>query len=96
MAYCSAEIIKGATHTHSTDVWSLGVVLHILLSGAVPFLATDKTQYKQNIVHGRLKLTHPGFDSVSKEAKHLLAQMLTAAESDRISAEWVALHPWLK
>ncbi len=38
LLFSSPEIlIKGMTHTLATDLWSLGVLLHILLSGLFPF-----------------------------------------------------------
>lgn len=50
LAYCSPQIILGTNHTHQTDIWSLGVVLHVLLSRVFPFLAEDKNTTKRNIV----------------------------------------------
>lgn len=38
LAFCSPEILLGKEHTHATDLWSLGIVLHVLLSGIYPFL----------------------------------------------------------
>ena len=65
MAYISPEIIIGEPHNHQTDVWSMGVVLHILLSGVIPFLTDDKVTFKRNIVQGKLRLGHPSFARVS-------------------------------
>lgn len=38
LAYCSPEILLGSSHTHATDLWSIGIVLHVMLSGTFPFL----------------------------------------------------------
>jgi serine/threonine protein kinase len=38
MAYSSPEILLGCNHDISTDVWSLGIVLHVLLTGDYPFV----------------------------------------------------------
>jgi calcium-dependent protein kinase len=54
LAYCSPEILSGIPHNLATDMWSLGVIFHILLSGTVPFISPDKTQFKRNIIKGKL------------------------------------------
>ena len=94
LAYLSPEIVAGMSHTHLTDVWSLGVVLHILLSGIIPFLSMDKTELKRNIVFGKLHLGHPAFARVSNAAKDLLKRMLCTEPRERISAREINEHPW--
>jgi serine/threonine protein kinase len=42
LAYCSPEIVLGHSHTCQTDVWSLGVIYHMLLSGMLPFISRDQ------------------------------------------------------
>ena len=42
IAYCSPEIIHKKPYTISTDVWSIGVVFYVLLSGYFPFMSNDK------------------------------------------------------
>jgi serine/threonine protein kinase len=76
LAYCSPEVLIGAEHTVLTDIWSLGIIFHILLSGTIPFMSTDKNTYKQNIINGKVNLSAPGFHKVSLNAKDLLVRML--------------------
>ena len=38
LIYSSPEILLGNFHYYATDVWSLGVLLHMLLVGMFPFL----------------------------------------------------------
>jgi len=42
LAYCSPEIVLNHPHTKNTDVWSFGIVLHIMLTLTLPFLAHHK------------------------------------------------------
>lgn len=94
LVYLSPEVVLNMSHSHLTDVWSLGVVLHILLSGIVPFLSMDKTDLMRNIVRGQLHLGHPSFAGVSSAAKDLLKRMLCEDPKGRISAKEIASHPW--
>ncbi len=54
LAYSSPEILLGTNHDLKTDVWSLGVVLYVLLSGTFPFIHNDKDITKKNIVFQNL------------------------------------------
>lgn len=54
IAYCSPEIIQRKQYTVSTDIWSMGVVFYVLLSGYFPFMAYDKKQIVKNILHARI------------------------------------------
>ena len=50
LAYCSREIIHNHPHTNMTDVWSFGIVLHVMLTLRLPFLAHHKRHTSRNIV----------------------------------------------
>jgi len=52
LAFCSPEVILGRAHNVGTDVWSLGIVLHYLISGTIPFLSRDKNDEKKTL-YGR-------------------------------------------
>jgi serine/threonine protein kinase len=54
IAYCSPEIIQRKPYTCATDIWSMGVVFYVLLSGFFPFLAFEKKQIVKNILHARI------------------------------------------
>lgn len=42
IAYCSPEIIQRKPYNQVSDMWSLGVVFYVLLSGYFPFIAKEK------------------------------------------------------
>jgi serine/threonine protein kinase len=42
LVYSSPEILLGLEHSLATDVWSLGILLHMLFVGIFPFLTLDK------------------------------------------------------
>jgi serine/threonine protein kinase len=65
IAYSSPEVLAGRHHSHSTDVWSLGVVLYVMLSKEYPFLENDRNQSKLNIINGKFNFNNPVWRSVS-------------------------------
>ena len=51
LAYCAPEVILQKPHRKNLDVWSLGVLLHVLLTNNFPFIVNDRKQTCHNIVH---------------------------------------------
>lgn len=51
LAYNSPEILQaGKPYDNSNDVWSLGVILHALLTRQFPFISKNLKDTKQNII----------------------------------------------
>lgn len=50
------EVVREQRYGKPVDVWSAGVLLHILLSGTLPFLGTRERLYEA-ICRGRLNVS---------------------------------------
>ena len=50
--FMAPEVIQRKAYGKPVDIWSAGVVLHILLSGSMPFLGTKDRLY-ESICQGR-------------------------------------------
>ena len=92
--YVSPEILAGK-YNEKCDIWSVGVILYVLLSGDPPFNGPSDGVIYSKIK--KMKFTFPPnkWDSISKEAKDLLSHML-APEKERYNASQVLSHPWFK
>lgn len=90
--YFAPEVLKDRSYSTKCDLWSLGVVLYIILSGLMPF--STETADEHRILLGEFCFPTSRFLNVSEEAKDLIRRMLVVNSSKRFSARDVLNHPW--
>ena len=92
--YASPELINGsASYDQSIDMWGLGLISYILLSGKHPF--EDDDDMYGAIVNGRCAFDGPTWAEVSPACIALVRELLRPTPSERISAEGVLRHAWM-
>ena len=96
--YMAPEVVAGSGATEKSDILSLGIILHILLSGTVPYKLTNINHLFQQIQTS--KFNQESFCSsvwkhVSNDAKNLLSLMLNSDPQIRPGAEQLLKHQWL-
>ncbi|KIY96051.1 hypothetical protein MNEG_11913 [Monoraphidium neglectum] len=92
--YVAPEVLQ-KNYSHQADMWSLGVILYILLSGLPPFWGSTEEQIFKMVLKGDIDFKSEPWPKVSPEAKDCIRQMLTRDPSQRVSAHEILKHDWL-
>ncbi|GMF23214.1 unnamed protein product [Phytophthora lilii] len=99
--YMAPEVTQGAVYDpKGADVWSLGVLLFIMLTGSPLFADEDSRAPTLRVLNkygvGKILELWGLKEKFSKPTIDLLASMLQVQPSRRLSAEEVARHPVLR
>ncbi|XP_041847401.1 myosin light chain kinase 2, skeletal/cardiac muscle [Melanotaenia boesemani] len=93
--FLAPEVINYDFVSFNTDMWSLGVITYMLLSGLCPFLGDDDNQTLNNILACQWNFDEPEFVDTSEEAKDFIRRLLILNKSWRMGASESLRHPWL-
>ena len=103
--YTTAPEVFRESYDERCDVWSVGVVLFIMLSGKRPFehleitgglQAAGKTVMMTNILAGRYSFNPRFWGHVSEDAKSFVKTLLHPKYQSRMSAKQAVNAPWIK
>ncbi|KAI5576663.1 hypothetical protein BDE02_09G059900 [Populus trichocarpa] len=93
--YIAPEVLK-RRYGPEADIWSVGVMLYILLSGVPPFWAESEHGIFNAILRCHIDFTSDPWPSISPQAKDLVRKMLASDPKQRMTAIQVLSHPWIK
>lgn len=91
--YVAPEVVEGQ-YTSKADIWSLGVLLHMMLTGAPPFTGASGDVLQQ--VRKRNVNVQKLGNSVSKLGKELLGNLLRRDPDSRAAALEAVQHKWVQ
>ncbi|XP_069470593.1 serine/threonine-protein kinase SIK3 isoform X2 [Ambystoma mexicanum] len=91
--YAAPELFEGKEYDGpKVDIWSLGVVLYVLVCGALPFDGSTLQNLRARVLSGKFRI--PFF--MSTECEHLIRHMLVLDPTKRLSMEQICKHKWMK
>ncbi|KAI8350135.1 kinase-like domain-containing protein [Blakeslea trispora] len=90
--FAAPELLKANPYNGpEVDIWSLGVVIYVMVTGSVPF--DDKSMPG---LHDKIKRGHVNYPAhISDECKDLLSQIFITDPAKRIIMTDIVNHPWL-
>nr|NP_569972.1 Salt-inducible kinase 2 [Drosophila melanogaster]AAF45711.1 Salt-inducible kinase 2 [Drosophila melanogaster]AJP62078.1 FI24002p1 [Drosophila melanogaster] len=90
--YAAPEVFEGKQYTGpEIDIWSLGVVLYVLVCGALPFDGSTLQSLRDRVLSGRFRI--PFF--MSSECEHLIRRMLVLEPTRRYTIDQIKRHRWM-
>jgi calcium-dependent protein kinase len=95
-AYYIAPEVLSKNYDEKCDLWSVGVIMYILLTGEPPFNGKNDDEIIHNVKTGSINFNSYILKHVSAEGKDLLKKFLERNTKKRISAAKALEHPWIK
>jgi len=93
--YVAPEVLLSDSYDKSVDLWSVGVITYIILSGYSPFYAEEDALMFELIMNAEYDFDDETWDQVSDIAKDFISKLLVREPKDRMTAEQSLEHPWL-
>uniref|UniRef100_A0A8C5JTN9 Kalirin RhoGEF kinase n=1 Tax=Junco hyemalis TaxID=40217 RepID=A0A8C5JTN9_JUNHY len=94
--FAAPEVIQGLPVSLSTDIWSIGVLTYVMLSGVSPFLDESKEETCINVCRVDFSFPHEYFSDVSHAARDFINVILQEDFRRRPTAATCLQHPWLQ
>jgi serine/threonine protein kinase len=101
VAYWAPErFVKGSEVTPATDMWSIGIILYIMLTGVHPFdpegCTCDKVVEERIKCNPKSPLHAKCTDKLSPSAMDLIEKLMEPDPSKRLDAAGMLDHSWIK
>ncbi|XP_077419954.1 death-associated protein kinase 2a isoform X3 [Vanacampus margaritifer] len=94
--FVAPEIVNYEPLGLEADMWSIGVITYILLSGASPFLGETKQDTLKNISAINYDFDEEFFCNTSELAKNFISHLLERDKKKRLTIQDALNHPWIK
>ncbi|XP_053098067.1 serine/threonine-protein kinase D3 isoform X1 [Pangasianodon hypophthalmus] len=93
-AYLAPEVLRSKGYNRSLDMWSVGVIIYVSLSGTFPF--NEDEDINDQIQNAAFMYPPNPWKEISLEAIDLINNLLQVKMRKRFSVDKSLSHPWLQ
>lgn len=94
--FVSPECANGEGTGLGHDMWSIGIITYILLSGHSPFRGIHDMETLQRIQAGKWQFDESWWSHLSLEARDFITKLLVYQAEGRMDVHTALRHPWLE
>ncbi|XP_066998813.1 myosin light chain kinase, smooth muscle [Anabrus simplex] len=94
--FVAPEIVNFDQIGFGTDMWSVGVICYVLLSGLSPFMGETDIETMANVTIAKYDFDDEVFNEISTDAKDFIQKLLLKDRDRRMTATQCLGHSWLK
>ncbi|KAK5616932.1 hypothetical protein CRENBAI_012339 [Crenichthys baileyi] len=94
--FVAPEVINYEPVCLATDMWSIGVICYILLSGESPFQGNSDAETLALVTAAQWEFDEDSFEDITEEAKNFISSLLNKDPRRRMSCEEGLAHPWME
>lgn len=93
--FVAPEVVNFDHIGFGTDMWSIGVICYVLLSGLSPFMGDTDIETMANVTIAKYDFDHEAFAEISEDAKDFIKCLLVKDKEKRMTAAQCREHRWL-
>ncbi|XP_059866759.1 myosin light chain kinase, smooth muscle isoform X1 [Delphinus delphis] len=93
--FVAPEVINYEPIGYATDMWSIGVICYILVSGLSPFMGDNDNETLANVTSATWDFDDEAFDEISDDAKDFISSLLKKDMKNRLDCTQCLQHTWL-
>ncbi|KAL7050000.1 hypothetical protein ACKWTF_003934 [Chironomus riparius] len=94
--YVAPEVVNGEGVGLGQDMWSVGIITYILLSGHSPFLGDNDRETLYNVKKGQWQFVGSIWNDISKEGRDFITKLLAFDAYHRMDIKTALNHPWFQ
>ena len=94
--FVSPEILMRQAYDQQSDMWSVGCIIFLLLSGNLPFMGRSQKELFKKIVSGKFEFDDEDWCDVSDDARDLVSQLLVLDPDKRLTSQGALKHKWMR
>lgn len=94
--FVAPEVVNFEPISFGTDMWSVGVICYVLLSGLSPFMGHNFVETMTNVTKNQYDFDDEAFDDVSDQAINFIKSLLILDKSERLTSTQCLRHDWIR